>query len=185
VKKVSLFTDYVAFVSASEARVLKLSLLGEGPPNALAAMESEGSSTTLGWESDSTQTSLKQPRPQLVDHNKESTIQTDTNFVSWSPSKVWEEERQSAGNSLNASTSLSHESDPHPLFDRPARGFPPTIETLGLPTITMATQERTVERHPVEVCGPVEYVWGQPVEAVMGDNSPAPRCRVLTMLYRR
>ncbi len=188
VRKVDVFNDYLAFISSREARVLKLSLLNEGPPPVrVGVADSEDSSTTTaGWESDQATPTLPRPqRVQLIDRAKESMIKTDVHFVSWSPSKVWENERLSASNSLSASLNLSHELEPHPLYD----SLPPPqgshIETLALPAITMATQEKTVERHPVEVLGPVEYVWGQPVEVRLDEATPTTRCRVLTMLYRR
>ena len=189
VKRVDVFTDYLAFISVSEARVLKLSMFNETtPPSGGAALESEISSSTTGWESDGATPSVpRPPKVQLIDRNKETGIKVDSNFVSWSPSKVWEDERLSASNSLSASASHSHELEPHPLYERVPfpRDTSPHIETLALPAITMAIQERTVERHPMEVLGPVEYVWGQPVDVRMEEATPTTRCRILTMLYRR
>ena len=188
VRKVDVFNDYLAFISPREARVLKLSLLNEGPPPVrMGVAESEGSSIVAGWESDQAPPILPRPQKvQLIDRAKESLIKTDGHFVSWSPSKVWENERLSASGSLSASLTLSHDVEPHPLYD----SLPPPhgshdIETLALPAITMATQEKTIERHPVEVLGPVEYVWGQPVDVRLDEATPTTRCRVLTMLYRR
>ncbi len=189
VRKVDVFNDYLAFISACEVRVLKLSLLSEGISPAVGGgvVESEESTTTAGWESDqATSIRLRTPKVQLIDRAKESLLQTDEHFVSWSPSKVWEDERKSASSSLSTSLNLSHDSEPHPLYDRlrPLQASQ-HIETLALPAITMSTQERTAERHPVEVLGPVEYVWGQPVRVVLDEATPTARCRLLTMLYRR
>ncbi len=190
VRKVDVFSDYLAFISACEVRVLKLSLLTEGTSPIVSGGVAGGvaeSEESSAWESD--QTIPIRPRPpkvQLIDRAKETSIRTDGHFVSWSPSKVWEDERLSASNSLSTSLNLSHDLEPHPLYDRlrPPQGSQ-HIETLTLPAITMATQERTAERHPVEVLGPVEYVWGQPVGVWLDGATPTTRCRLLTMLYRR
>ena len=205
VKKLDIFNDYVAFISATEARVLKLSFLGDSVMlSGECGLDSRASSTTAGYESDvgsgtpTDHPQAKQPRIQLIDREKETKIKNYSNFFSWSPSKVWESERLSAslsmstGNESSDSLSRSHDLEPHPLYTNTSLHVHPSpspyVETLALPSITEATQQKTSDRHPIEVLGPVEYVWGQPVEVELedGESGTTPtRCRVLTMLYRR
>ena len=60
-----------------------------------------------------------------------------------------------------------------------------TVGTLNIPLISNAITEakRDIGRQPVEVLGPVEYVWGQPLTVEL--HKSAGKCRVLTMLFRR
>ena len=63
-----------------------------------------------------------------------------------------------------------------------------TVSTLNLPLISNAITEakRDIGRHPMEVLGPVEYVWGQPLTVQLHKNAESnTKCRVLTMLFRR
>lgn len=206
VKKIDIFNDYVAFISSSEARVLKLSFLNDSVMlSSGCGLDSQTSSTTVGCESDvgsatpTDRPQAKQMRNQLIDREKETKVKSYSNFVSWSPSKVWESERLSAslsmstGNESSDNLSQSHDLEPHPLYTNihMHRSPSPHIETLSLPSITEATQQKISDRHPIEVLGPVEYVWGQPIEVELEDGGSGgvvttpTKCRVLTMLYRR
>ena len=132
-------------------------------------------------------------------------ILEDPTFVCWSPSKVWEKERQFSSTPAAADPNSSTTSDDHRTLSHE-----PSIGTLSLATISAATSQQLTERHPVEVLGPAEYVQGHPVQVLIegfesstcsveedlppSSSSPSSppsssssrhKCRVLTMLYRR
>ncbi len=71
-----------------------------------------------------------------------------------------------------------------------SRGPSPIIGTLSIPSVCNFTSLKSPDRHPMEVLGPAEYVWGLPVKVKIeegegrGHATPT-TCRVLTMLYRR
>ena len=166
-KKVAIFDSYIAFISSCEAQVVKISLLNSGAKSNLkehhAKEDLEHSKTSL----------------QVSDE-----IPKDSNFVSWSPSKVWEVELQSG-------TSSSRGASRGPDLDHVTSGDPQPsslaqVGTLTLPAISRATLTKSTDRHPTEILGPVEYVWGQPVDVeVENATKEDPKCRLLTMLYRR
>ena len=88
-------------------------------------------------------------------------------------------------------TSHDITSDHMTSHDRaPCSSSQPLIGTLNLESITLATSERQSDRSTMEVLGPVEYVWGQPLsvrvnQLVQSVGRSRPDCRVLTMFYRR
>ena len=172
VNKVTIFDDYIGFASGHEARVVKLS-----------------------FHSD-TKRSLRDYRVRKEDDETQTEVPTsdeilqDPNFMTWSPSKVWETERQ-AVDSRTTSPSEKEGGDQERLdhvTPRDAKPHPNRIGAISLKSIAHATLIKTTERHAVEVLGPVEYVWGQPLEVEVNYNANtngSPKCRVLTMLYRR
>lgn len=198
VKKLDIFNDYIAFISSFEARVLKLSFHDNSVSvSSGCGLVSRANSSTAEIESDicsatPTGPEPEQPRLQLIDREKETEIKRYDSYVNWSPSKVWEREgmstSRSTGNDSTDSLSLSRDTEPHPLYtsliDSVRQKSLPHVDTLSLPCITEATQHRTADRHPMEVLGPVEYVWGQPIEVELEEEGVT-QCRVLTMLYRR
>lgn len=116
-------------------------------------------------------------------------IVEDKDYVKWSPSRVWEEEK--AANSRPVSTSSSLVDVSLPVLSRSrshdSRGPSPIIGTLSLPSVFNSTSHKMRDKHAIEVLGPVEYIWGQPVKVSIEDSSNATptKCRVLTMLYKR
>ena len=173
VRKVTIFDDYIGFVSNHEARVVKLSFHSD-------AKRSLRDYRVRKDDDDGTQTEAQ----------TSDGIRQDPNFMTWSPSKVWETERLAAA-SRTTSPLEEEGGDPERLdhvTPRDPKPHPNRIGTLSLKSITQATLSKTTERHAVEVLGPVEYVWGQPLEVEINYNANAngsPKCRVLTMLYRR
>lgn len=201
-KSVSIMEDYVAFISANEVRVVKLSLfqpetvvIPDYLPQGVNARDGKGGEVgkDLG------------------------NIVEDKNFVSWSPSVVWEAEKRSAvsfifsqeteADDLVASHDLldgdhmtSHDavskatacditSEGH-MTSRDVTHSPPLIGSLTLDSVAQATAEKLSDRTTVEILGPVEYVWGHPLTVKVNKSSHSsslsrPDCRVLTMLYRR
>lgn len=116
-------------------------------------------------------------------------IQEDKDCVKWSPSRVWEDERLVNSSPISTCSSLVDVSLPV-LRSRShdSRGPSPVVGTLSLPSVCNSTSLKVTDRHPLEVLGPVEYIWGQPIKVHIEDTSPGatpPKCRVLTMLYRR
>lgn len=112
-------------------------------------------------------------------------ILEDKDFVKWSPSRVWEEEK--AANSSPVSTSSSLVDVSLPILDK-QRGPSPIVGTLSLPSVFNSTAHKMTDKHSMEVLGPVEYVWGQPIRLRgegTGSLTTPTHCRVLTMLYRR
>ena len=117
-------------------------------------------------------------------------IGEDKDYVKWSPSRVWEEEK--AVNSSPVSTSSSLVDVSLPTFSRTrshdSRGPSPIIGTLSLPSVCNSTSYKVPDKHALEVLGPAEYIWGQPIRVKIEEsgiiNAPT-NCRVLTMLYRR
>ena len=62
------------------------------------------------------------------------------------------------------------------------------VGTLTLPSVCNSTSLKVADKHPLEVLGPVEYIWGQPIKVHIedtGSSAMPSKCRVLTMLYRR
>ena len=64
----------------------------------------------------------------------------------------------------------------------------PTVRAVSLPMVVQAINQskNKLDKHELEVLGPVEYVWGQSLSTQLhreaGQNV---KCRVLTMLFRR
>jgi len=77
--------------------------------------------------------------------------------------------------------------DSHVTSHDPQPSSVAQVGTLTLPTISQATLTKSTDKHATEVLGPVEYVWGQPVEVEVENASQmdTQKCRLLTMLYRR
>lgn len=64
----------------------------------------------------------------------------------------------------------------------------PIVSTVTLPSIsrTSSASRRDTSKHELEVLGPVEYVWGQPLSVVLHrEAGEGTRAGVLTMLYKR
>ena len=172
VKKVAIFDDHIGFVSSHEARVVKLSF------------QSEAKQSLRDYRIKK-EDCVPQTEGQVSDG-----IPQDPNFMTWSPSRVWETEHHAAASSAASPSGeeggdregLDHVTscDPKPC--------PHLVGTLSLRSIARATLSKTTEKHAVEILGPVEYVWGNPLEVEINNtasNNGSPKCRVLTMLYRR
>ena len=213
-ERISIMGDYVAFISTNEARVVKLSLFQTGTDPIPDYSPLGTGNKRTGMEGVAT----GGPRGNIV---------KDKNFVSWSPSAVWEAEKkanssksetvdyarhvtshdagretlpvnmatkgQVTSHDITSDHMTSHDitSDHMTSHDRaPCSSSQPLIGTLNLESITLATSERQSDRSTMEVLGPVEYVWGQPLsvrvnQLVQSVGRSRPDCRVLTMLYRR
>lgn len=164
---VSIIADYIAFISSNEARVVKLSLFHSTPDPIpdyiIPESETDNKSSDCGDE-----------------------IVRDQYYQLWSPSLVWEMEKKAHSIPSHAS-SPSHAPNDH-MEDHM---IPPLVGTVHLKSITEATSEKQRDRAVMEVLGPVEYVWGQPLSVSVNQHTPSnhcqgiPDCRVLTMLYRR
>ena len=190
---ISIVGDYVAFISTNEARVVKLSLFqtGSSPipeyhPRGMGNKEipKEGGAMK-GRKIDG-----PQPQGEIVE---------DQNFIAWSPTAVWEAEKKAHDYRNKVGHVTSHDlcndicTKDHMMSDDVTNNdhvTSPPIGTINLESITRATSEKLSDRATMEVLGPVEYVWGQPLTVRV--NQPAecgrlatPNCRVLTMLYRR
>lgn len=193
-EKVSIMGDYIAFISTNEVRVVKLSLFQTGvdPIPDYQPYDGEIKMATEGAKYDN-------PGGQIIE---------DQNFISWSPSAVWEAEKKAKSCSRTPDHVTSHDSssechsipndisttghvtsaDDHMMS---CDSVPqPLIGTLALKSITDTTLVRLNDRANMEVLGPVEYVWGQPLTISVNQMMPdsvvsSADCRVLTMLYRR
>ena len=168
-KKLAIFDSYVAYISGYEARVVKISLLNSGSKLILKEYP------VREEEEDCCQTRLQTSEE----------IPKDSNFVCWSPSKVWEVELQSMTSSSRSRGVVS--SQDHVTSHDPQPSSVAQVGTLTLPTISQATLTKSTDKPATEVLGPVEYVWGQPVEVEVENVSQmdTQKCRLLTMLYRR
>ena len=191
---VSILGDYVAFVSANEARVVKLSLFHSGPdpiPD-YHITGSDGGQSGVGVAAEGDDN----PDP----YSSRGEVGNDQHCIFWSPSAVWEAEKRAHGNIAGHVT--SHDSSPHHKAvsrdhmmsgDRhvttESKGDAPLVGTVYLKSIVQATCEKVSDRATMEVLGPAEYVWGQPltvtVNRIPGNSCQGAECRVLTMLYRR
>lgn len=190
---VSIMGDYIAFISTNEVRVVKLSLFQTGvdpipdyqPYNEKIKMAAEGAK-------------FDNPGGEIIE---------DQNFISWSPSAVWEAEKKAKSCSSKPDHVTSHDiSSEFHIIDISTTGHvtssddlmtscdsaptQPLIGTLSLKSITETTSVRLDDRTNMEVLGPVEYVWGQPLTISVNQMMPdsvvsSADCRVLTMLYRR
>ena len=193
---VSIVGDYVAFISTNEVRVVKLSLFHSRPdpiPDYEGLrnrdLQLEGGVAVEGGEN-SDPCSL------------EGGIVRDRNFILWSPSVVWEAEKRASCSSADHVTSPKTSTNTRISSDditgdhmtsgdgHVTPPSPPLVGTVHLKSITEATSEKLSDRATMEVLGPVEYVWGQPLTVTVnhvanGSRHGIPECRVLTMLYRR
>ena len=187
---ISIVGDYVAFISTNEARVVKLSLFQTGTspileyhPRGIGTAEDQKEGVAMK------EGKIDGPQPQTE-------IVEDQNFISWSPSAVWEAEKKArnykskAGYTSHVTSSLPKN---HMMADDVTNNdhmTSPLIGTVNLESITKATSEKLSDRATMEVLGPVEYVWGQPLNVRVNQPTECtrlatPDCRVLTMLYRR
>ena len=182
---VSIMGDYIAFISTNEARVVKLSLFHTGS-NPIPDYHSYGMGTEDlqkgGVATEGTHSQL------------EGDIVEDKYFVSWSPSAVWEAEKKAHKSCLDHMTSHDttkpgdHVASGDSHMTSGDNDTAPVIGTITLESILQATSETQSDRATMEVLGPVEYVWGQPLTVTVNHATPdmtKPECRVLTMLYRR
>ena len=194
---VSIMGDYIAFVSTNEARVVKLSLFQTGTdpiPDYQPHVMGNGE-----FQVECVVTKVIEPQGKIV---------KDQNFISWSPSAVWEAEKKAHHKTRSVSHVTSHDiTDEHRFPDDitndvTSQDFshmtshdrdpstPPLVGTLHLESITQTRSEKLRDRATMEVLGPVEYVWGQPLSVSVNQMTHSgrlstPDCRVLTMLYRR
>lgn len=96
---------------------------------------------------------------------------------------MWEEEKaaniSTSSSLVDVSLSINKSND--------SRGPSPIIGTLSLPSVYNSTAHKLSDEHSIEVLGPVEYIWGQPIRVHMEQDTQLnhTECRVLTMLYRR
>ena len=191
--KLSIYNDYVAYISFHEARVLKLSLLC-GEVGGEYLLRNNGS-----LENSCNEESLERSKVKM------EAVKHDKDFVSWSPSRVWEAEKMSVGVESITSSEESGSSfalipsSPNSYVDEIAshdcRAPSPLVGILSLPSVSASTSQKVTDRHAMEALGPLEYMWGQPIEISIeggslllesaSDTPPLSQCRVLTMLYRR
>ena len=181
---VSIVGDYLAFISTNEARVVKLSLFqSDSVPipdynvSGVKGGQSGGGVAVEGGENS----------------NPSGGIVRDRNFLLWSPSAVWEAEKRAH---MTSHDSPAHHDDII-AGDHLTSGDghmtstegTPLVGTVHLKSIMQATSMKLTDRNTMEVLGPVEYVWGQPltvsVNHAPGNGCQGAECRVLTMLYRR
>ena len=202
-RKISIFNDYIAFISPYEARVLKLSFLGHSlapQEQSLPALHKEEASHLAGSEEEQSPRTTSRSRSKDV---KRDSVKLDPDFVLWSPSKVWEVEKLSASYSMSLSGNGSHSPFLNVLQHRASFGRShmmsrdprrsPVVGTISLQSVGQSTSSKTSDRHELEVLGPSEYVWGQPIDVSIEESGTdravestvPPQCRVLTMLYRR
>ena len=186
--------NYIACISTHRIRVLKFLIIGSNN-HPWSAFQSNGDDSLLESSRNDTSQSEK-----------------DTNYLLWSPSYIWKAEtRMPLKPSADGSPSIprirtdndSNNSSPFIVEMEstkkqvPERSFGVTspsnekttnVSTINLPAITHAITEarRDSGKHELEVLGPVEYVWGQPLTVETQDELGANvKCRALTMLYRR
>ena len=204
--KISIFNDYIAFISPFEARVLKLSFLAHPVPPPTATLREQPFSTLRKETSTSRLTSSEdESLLRVASRSRRNDVQSDSvkmdpNFVLWSPSKVWEVEKFSASYTMSLSGNganspflnvLPHRptiSRSHMTSHDPRRS--PVVGTISLQSVGQSTSSKTSDQHDLEVLGPSEYVCGQPIdvsieESISEEPVVPPQCRVLTMLYRR
>ena len=203
--KVSIFNDYIAFISPFEARVLKLSFLAHPMPEAATLREPPSSASHKGSSISHVTSSEDEASPRVTPGSRRKDVQNDSvkmdpDFVLWSPSKVWEVEKFSASYTMSLSGNGANSPFlnvlPHrPSFSRslttshdPRRSQ--VVGTISLQSVSLSTSTKTSDQHELEVLGPSEYVWGQPIDVSIEESisewvSVPPQCRVLTMLYRR
>ena len=190
---VSIMGDYIAFISTNEARVVKLSLFQTRDPIPDYNPRRTGNGD------------LRKEGVAADEARSGGEVVKDRNFVLWSPSAVWEAEKSASYNStdcsaediprVNTHRSLSDNTRDHMMSGEahmtPHPAGSPVVGTLNLKSIVEKTSEKLSDRETMEVLGPVEYVWGQPLSVSVNNttqhsNQLVPQgCRVLTMLYRR
>ena len=193
-KKICICGHYLACVSTHRVRVLKILMLG--PPG-----------VQLPWEQfqlDSTHAKRHARSRTHKSVSGQEEYKNDGNFLCWSPSYVWEAEARGRGSTemsppqtplVTMSDEKSKSSLPHPfLMDKTT----PLIGTISVPSISSSSTS-SFKRDPaktteLEILGPVEYIWGQPVSVVLhgdggggagGGAREETKCWVVTMLYRR
>ena len=203
--KISIFNDYIAFISPFEARVLKLSFLAHSVPPTATLREQPFSTLRKEASTSHLTSSEDESSPRVTSRSRRNDTQSDSvkmdpNFVLWSPSKVWEVEKFSASYTMSLSGNGANSPFlnvlPHrPTFSRshmtshdPRRS--PVVGTISLQSVGQSTSSKTSDQHELEVLGPSEYIWGQPIDVSIEESVSEvpiipPQCRVLTMLYRR
>jgi hypothetical protein len=117
-------------------------------------------------------------------------VKDDSNFIQWSPTCMFDRQLKSGSDLSKVNDNPKRPSyDPlsplhHPFpfaFDRS-----PDVGSVTMPTVikSMGTGRRDTGKHELEVLGPVEYIWGQPLSVTMHNDS-AGECCPLTMFYKR
>ncbi|XP_019858362.1 PREDICTED: uncharacterized protein LOC109586604 [Amphimedon queenslandica] len=183
-KKICICGHYLACVSTHRVRVLKILMLG--PPG-----------VELPWEQfqlDSSRTRTRKQPPDHKEHGHEE-YKNDEDFLCWSPSYVWETEargRSSVEPSTTPTSSLDDKTKPN--LPRPflKDKTTPLIGTISISSISSSSSsfKKDSSKTELEILGPVEYIWGQPVSVVLhgdtgGGANEETKCWVVTMLYRR
>lgn len=188
-RKVQVCGNYIACISTHRIRVLKFFIIG---------------SSNHPWSCFQSRAgdSLHDSRR----HNGD--CETDDSFLLWSPSYVWkaEAETNAKANAEYSSSSMTESTSSDscsplivnakevPIPQRPLTCQNPlsdhksNFSTITLPAITRAISEarRDSGKHELEILGPVEYIWGQPLTTETQDDlGMNVKCRALTMLYRR
>ena len=209
-KKICISGHFVACVSTHRIRVLKFFLLGsENHPWSQFQMDSFSDSINVrpkpspGSVVDDenfvcwSPSYIWETEAKMVNSGKFSKPLTPTTPTSnvTPPSIITTSGKESEGDDLVTpndkeeaeevplSDSSTHQLEPHPTSNDHLN-----IGTITLPAIkqSMSEVKRDASKHELEVLGPVEYVWGQPLSVVLHKEAGTHiKCWVLTMLYRR
>ena len=206
-RKVKICGNYVACISTHRIRVLKFFITGsdnhpwsrfqpstsEPPPKKVSGIVGcKHDSSFLSWSpSKIWEMEAKVPgkpgagvRPKAGIEPGAGTAKGSSSVNAYTPSDT--SSPPVDGESDKQEVPETSESRPGPLSPLLKRGL--NVSTITLPTITRAVGEarRDSGKHELEVLGPVEFVWGQPLtihlQDELGENA---KCQGLTMLYRR
>lgn len=191
-RNINICGNYIACISTHRIRVLKFLVIGSNNHPWSGLQSNAEGSAPLSKKSST----------------KTSQCKKDEHFLLWSPSYIWEAETKtpvktsieeespvistpsntsSPASSADMATSKQSSLWSSP-FRSPLQAAAPKLSTITLPAITHAITEarRDSGKHELEVLGPVEYVWGQPlIVETQEELGPYVKCRALTMLYRR
>lgn len=198
-RNVEVCGNYVACISTHRIRVIKFFIIGSSKHPWVTfqsrlnddSVESVGTSGADGetdenfllwspsyvWKAETGGMPTK-PNNEGYSITKVSTTKVSTSSDTSSPLVV---ELDSKNEVLERSYSL--QSSTSPSVEKTS-----SVSTITLPAITHAITEARKDsgKHELEVLGPVEYVWGQPLTTVTQDELGVnAKCRALTMLYRR
>lgn len=214
-KKIAVCGNFVACISTHRVRVIKCMFLGpiDHPWGALHSQtrkDRRGSncvlqdchfdhsfikwSPSLVWEEESRAMSdfglgVKSTRNIGTESDKKLELEERAGEEDLVEDEDEETDKEEDVDEISGGNSDQDRDQPTPTLSLtfPAQSQQPVC-TLNLPFISNAISQakRDVGRHPIEVLGPVEYVWGQPLTAKLNTSAKKDvKCRVLTMLYRR
>ncbi len=191
-RNVKICGNYIACISTHRIRVIKFLIIG---------------SNNHPWSS--FQSTDDNSHPESSSNNTASQCEKDANYFLWSPSYIWKAETRMTPKTERSQSHVrtnidSNSSSPLVVELAGTKNKVPeqslgtitspsdeeiiNVSTINLPAITHAITEarRDGGKHELEVLGPVEYVWGQPLTIETQDELGANvKCRALTMLYRR